>query len=320
VGLPHPGRPGISPVGTPARLAAVGSAVVVFTGLPAVAGAAGVLGSVEAGGWRWLGGALAFAVLGRAAMAGAVVVSVARPIALGRAFAATMSTDSATMLRGRRGGRAVAARFLESAGVLPEAAERATVRSAGGAVAGATLVAASALGLGVVEGRLSAWSAPESTAAVLLVGAAALLLAVIAQVLTRRGAGTPAALRMRPGRRAGHPSSTVAVRWAGLIGWSAVGIALEGAALAAALQGVGAAVPLLSSTAVYAVLRLLWIVVPVLALPGAGEVALLLALTALGAPVADACAAVLAYRLLAFWLPVGLGALLLRSSRPYYPT
>jgi uncharacterized membrane protein YbhN (UPF0104 family) len=76
----------------------------------------------------------------------------------------------------------------------------------------------------------------------------------------------------------------------------------------------------LSSTAVYAVLRLLWILVPVLALPGAGEVALLLALTALGAQVADACAAVLAYRLLAFWLPVGLGALLLRARRPQAPT
>jgi len=70
---------------------------------------------------------------------------------------------------------------------------------------------------------------------------------------------------------------------------------------------------------VYAVLRLLWTLVPELAMPGAGEVALLLALTALGAPLVDACAAVLVYRLLAFWLPVGLGALVLRSTQPHDP-
>ena len=60
--LPHPDRPGSLPAGTPARLAAVASAVVVFAGLTAIAGATDVFESVERGGWRWLGGALAFAV------------------------------------------------------------------------------------------------------------------------------------------------------------------------------------------------------------------------------------------------------------------
>ncbi|MFQ1002378.1 phosphatase PAP2 family protein [Modestobacter sp. SSW1-42] len=316
LGLPHPDRPGALPAGTPARLAVTGSAVVVFVGLTVIAGATGVLESVERGGWRWLGGALAFAVLGRAAMAAAVLVSVERRIALGRAFGATMSTDCASVLRGRPGGRQVAARFLEDAGVLPATAERATVRAARGAVLGSVLVAGTALVLGLVEGRLSDWQAPESSVPVVLVGAGALLLVVLGQLLTRRGvraAPGPRAL----GRAAPHPPGTTAeaVRWLALTGWSAAGIALEGAALAAALHAVGAHVPLLASTTVYAVLRLLWVLVPALSLPGAGEVLLLLALPALGAPLADACAAVLLYRSLAFWLPVGGGALLIRSAR-----
>ncbi|MCZ2849775.1 phosphatase PAP2 family protein [Modestobacter sp. VKM Ac-2978] len=316
LGLPDPDRPGALRVGAPARSAAVGAAIVVFAGLIAIAGPTGVFESVERGGWRWLGGALAFALLGRAAVAAAVLVSVERRIALGRAFGATMSTDCASVLRGRPGGRQVAARFLEDAGVLPPTAERATVRTAQGAVFGAVLVAGTALVLGLIEGRLSDWRAPESSVPVALVGAGALLLVVLGQLLTRHDhqpAPGPRLLR----RGAPHPlgTATHAVRWIALTGWSAAGIALEGAALAAALHAVGADVPLLASTTVYALLRLLWVLVPELSLPGAGEVLLLLALTALGAPLPGACAAVLLYRLLTFWLPVGGGALLISARR-----
>ena len=176
------------------------------------------------------------------------------------------------------------------------------------------LVATAALVLGLVEGRLSAWQAPQSSVSVVLVGAGALLLVVLGQLLTRHGVRPAPGPRVL-GRDAPHPpgSTSEAVRWVALTGWSAAGIALEGAALAAALHAVGAAVPLLASTTVYAVLRLVWVLVPGLSLPGAGEVLLLLALTALGAPLADGCAAVLLYRLLAFWLPVGGGALVIRS-------
>jgi undecaprenyl-diphosphatase len=45
-------------------------------------------------------------------------------------------------------------------------------------------------------------------------------------------------------------------------------------------------------------------------MPGAADVALLLALTALGAPLASACAGVIAFRLLTFWIPAALGSLL----------
>jgi undecaprenyl-diphosphatase len=94
------------------------------------------------------------------------------------------------------------------------------------------------------------------------------------------------------------------------VGWAALGVALEGAALGCALHGVGAGVPLLVTAAAYAVLHLVWTVLPVTAPPGAADVALLLVLLALGTPLAAACAGVVAFRLVSFWLPVLAGALL----------
>ena len=94
------------------------------------------------------------------------------------------------------------------------------------------------------------------------------------------------------------------------LGWSAAAILLEAAVLAAALHGVGGDVPLLATATVYAVLHLLWSLFPVTAAPGAADVALLLALTGLGAPLASACAAVFVFRLVIFWLPAAAGALL----------
>ena len=76
------------------------------------------------------------------------------------------------------------------------------------------------------------------------------------------------------------------------------------------MHAVGGNVPLPTTVAVYAALHLLWSVVPVTGMPGAADVSLLLGLMALGAPLAPACAAVAAFRLLTFWIPAGLGALL----------
>jgi len=69
-------------------------------------------------------------------------------------------------------------------------------------------------------------------------------------------------------------------------------------------------VPLLATVTVYAVLHLLWSVVPATGMPGAADVALLLVLASSGAPLASACAGVVAFRLLTFWIPAGLGSLL----------
>lgn len=98
--------------------------------------------------------------------------------------------------------------------------------------------------------------------------------------------------------------------WGALVGWSAVALLLEAATLIAALEAVGAGVPILDAAAVYAALRLLWSLVPVAGAPGAAEIALLLVLSALGAPLASACAAVVMLRLLTFWIPAALGSFL----------
>ncbi|WP_448628144.1 phosphatase PAP2 family protein [Geodermatophilus sp. URMC 64] len=314
VGVPDPARLQFGPAGAGAVLAVAAAAAVVLVGFTWLTGATTVFEAVELNGWRWLGGAVALAVLARGATAAAVEMAVERRLALGRIFAATLTTDGATLRRGPVDRRLVAVRFLERAGVLPESAERAIDRYDAGAVAATLLVAAGSVGLALSEGRLSGWQAPPRPAALLAVGAAALLLALAGQLLAGRnvrpGGPRPAQLRarllglprdLRPGRGEGMQP------WAVQVGWSGLRLALEAAALAAALHGVGGRVPVLATVSVYAVLRLLWAVLPLTGAPGFAEAGLLLGLTAVGAPLAAAGAAVLTVRVLTFWLPAALG-------------
>jgi undecaprenyl-diphosphatase len=98
--------------------------------------------------------------------------------------------------------------------------------------------------------------------------------------------------------------------WGAQVAWSSLAVALEAAALGAALHSVGGEVALVTTASVYAALHLLWTVLPATGAPGAADVALLLVLTALGAPLPSACAAVVVFRLLTFWIPAALGVLL----------
>jgi undecaprenyl-diphosphatase len=150
-----------------------------------------------------------------------------------------------------------------------------------------------------------------------LLGVGAWVLILAGQWLARRRAGTPGP----PEARAPHPREVLGAlrragtsrdpwRWGAQLGWSALAVALEAATLAAALQGVGGRVPVLATVTVYAALHLIWSLVPVTGAPGAADAALLLALSALGAPLAGACAAVMTFRLLTFWIPAALGAVL----------
>src|SRR4051794_30212749 len=82
LGLPDPRRPEFAPPGLVARLAVGAGAALVLIGVPLLAGAGAVLGSVEVGGWRWLGGALALAFLARAAMAAAGMLTVDRRVSV----------------------------------------------------------------------------------------------------------------------------------------------------------------------------------------------------------------------------------------------
>ncbi|RBY82894.1 hypothetical protein DQ238_02485 [Geodermatophilus sp. TF02-6] len=312
LGLPDPDRPEYGPPGVPARLAVAAGAGLVLVGVPLLAGATAFLGSVERGGWRWLGAALVLAVLARAANAAAALLTVERRLSLGRTYGATMVAEGASLVHGGEGWRRSAARFLERAGVSPEGARRAVDRYVAGAIVAAVLVAAGTLVLALVEGRLTGWRAPEALVPAVALGVGAWALVLAGQGLARR-ADTAPHLRRQVTRvlRDGLASARRTPRRRGAqLGWSAAGVALEGAALAAAVHAVGGSVPLLATAAVYGGLHLLWSVLPVTAAPGAAEVSLVLALTALGAPLASACAAAVVFRLLVFWVPAVLGWLL----------
>jgi len=320
--LPDPRRPEFGPPGIVARLAVGAGVVLVLVGVPLLAGAGAVLQSVEAGGWRWLGGALALAVLARAAVAAAALLTVQRRLALGRVFGATMAADGATLLHGRTGWRRSAAHFLERAGVARDEARRATDRFVAGAIAAAVIVALVTLVLALAEGRLTGWRSPEALVPAVLLGVAAWALVLAGQWQARRhGSASAPEGGAEP---AGHVTRTLGEalawrrgggaradwRWWQELGWATLGLALEAAVLAATVHAVGADVPLLATTTVYGALHLLWSVLPVTGMPGAADVALLLALLSLGAPLASACAGVVAFRLLTFWIPAGVGSLL----------
>jgi glycosyltransferase 2 family protein len=321
--LPDPRRPEFGPPGVVARVAVGAAAALVLIGVPLLAGAGDVLDTVEVGGWRWLGGAVALAFLARVASAAAGMVTVGRRLSVGRTFGATMVADGATLLHGRSGWRRSAARFLERAGVVPELAQRAIDRFVAAAIVAAAVVAVGMLVLASVEGRLTGWRRPEALVPAVLLGLGAWALVLIGQALARRhGARTRPVSAADPQR---HVTLTVLDALVGgrddearetswgygpLLGWSVLGVVLEAAALAAALHAVGGQVPLLATVTVYAALHLLWSVVPATGMPGAADVSLLLALMALGAPLASACAGVVFFRLLTFWIPAGLGAVL----------
>jgi undecaprenyl-diphosphatase len=320
--LPDPRRPEFGPPGVVARLAVAAGIGLVLIGVPLLAGATAVLDSVEVGGWRWLGAALVMAVLARMAMAAAALLTVERRLALGRTYGAGMAADGASLLHGREGWRRSAARFLERAGVLSGPAYRAIDRFVAVAILAAVVVALGTFVLAFVEGRLGGWRSPAALVPAVLLGLGAWALVLVGQWLARRrdnatparpdehGGGVATALRHAltpPRRNAGDPSPW---RRGAQLGWAVLGVMLEAATLGAALHAVGGDVPILATMTVYGALHLLWSVAPVTGVPGAADVALLLALTALGAPLASACAGVVAFRLLTFWLPAALGSLL----------
>jgi undecaprenyl-diphosphatase len=311
--LPDPSRLQFGPAGPLAWLTIGAAAVVVLGGLAWLTGLAGVAETVEANGWRWLGGAVALAVLARGALAAAAEMAVDRRLAPGRVFAATVAVDGALLRRGPVDRRRVAARFLERSGVLPAAAERAVDRYDAGAVLAGIVAAVGAIVLALLDGVLVDWRAPAAPLGTVLLGVAGFLLVGLGQALAARhgGPAAPSPLHRRllglPDRGWRDDGPLDLRRWAAQLVWTAVGIALEASALAAVLHGVEGGIPVLTTVAVYAVLRLVWAALPVLGAPGLAEAGLLLALTAAGAPLAAAGAAVLAVRVLVFWLPAVLG-------------
>jgi glycosyltransferase 2 family protein len=309
--LPDPRRPEFGPPGPLAQALVAAGCALALVGVPLMAGATALVESVEDGGWRWLGAAIALAVLARAAGAAAALLTVDRRLALGRTAGAAMVAEGASLLHGSEGWRRSAARFVERAGMRPKAARRAVDRYVAGSIVAAVLVAAGTLAIALSQRRLGDWDAPAAMVDAVAVGVGAWALVLAGQELARRHDPVP-----QQGRRVRETLRAVVARrgvpWRRVVqvGWSVVAVALEGATLVAAMHAVGGSVPLVVTASVYAALHLLWSVLPVTGAPGAAEVALVLALTALGAPLAAACAATLAFRLLTFWIPALAGHLL----------
>lgn len=317
LGLPDLDRPEFPPTGWAAWLAVAAGSGLALVGLPLL-GADGVPADfLEDGGWRWLGAAVALTVLARTARAAGALLTVDRRIALGRTAGAGMVADSATLLHGHDGWRRAAARFLERAGVLPAAATAGLSRFAAAGVVAAFLVAVPTLVLALVDDRLTGWRTPEALGPAVALGAGAWVLVLTGQWLALPSGPAPVrrdraevARALRELLRIHRPGGVRPWRRGAQLAWVTTGIFLEAAVLAAALHSVGGEVPVLATATVYGALHLLWSLVPVTAAPGAADVALLLALTALGAPLSSACACVLVFRLLTFWLPAAAGALL----------
>ncbi|SHN89027.1 undecaprenyl-diphosphatase, partial [Geodermatophilus obscurus] len=227
--LPDPDRPEYGPPGTAARLAVAAGSALVLVGVPLLAGATALLESVEHGGWRWLGAALALAVLARAATAAAALLTVDRRLALGRTYGATMAADSASLLHGGEGWRRSAARFLERAGVSPEEGRRAVDRFVAGAIVAAVLVAVATLALALAGGSLGSWRTPEALVPAVALGLGAWALVLTGQWLARR-ADTGPQVRRQVARvlRSGLTAPRRA-RWlpGAQLGWTAMGVALE---------------------------------------------------------------------------------------------
>ncbi|MGY1753505.1 phosphatase PAP2 family protein [Blastococcus sp. SYSU D01042] len=319
LGLPALDRPEFPPAGWAARLAVTAGCALALVGLPLLGDAGSFADALEDGGWRWLGAAVGLTLLARTARAAAALLTVDRRIAVGRTFGAGMVAASATLLHGHDGWRRAAARFLERAGVLPEAAIAGLARFTAGGVVGAALVAGATVVIALAEHRLTGWRTPEALGPAIALGLAAWALVLTGQWLAL------APFRPAPVRRDGR-EVTRAVRellrvrrpggerpaWrrGAQLAWTVAGIFLEAAVLAAALHSVGAEIPLLATATLYGALHLVWSVLPPAAAPGAADLALLLALTGLGAPLAAACAGLLVFRLLTFWLPAAAGALL----------
>jgi undecaprenyl-diphosphatase len=319
LGLPALDRPEFPPAGWAARLAVAAGCVLALVGLPLLGEAGSLVGSVEDGGWRWLGAALVLAFLARSARAAAALLSVDRRIAVGRTFGAGTVAAAATLLHGDDGWRRAAARFLERAGVLPGAAAVGLARFTAAGVVGGALVAGTTLVVALVEHRLIGWTTPEALGPAVALGLTAWALVLTGQWLAL------APSRPEPVRRDRREVSRAvrellsvrrtdgdrpAWRRGAQLSWTVAAISLEAAVLAAALHGAGAEIPLLATATLYGALHLVWSVAPVTSAPGAADLALLLALTGLGAPLAAACAGLVVFRLLSFWLPAAAGALL----------
>lgn len=266
-------------------------------GLPMLAGTTGL-----PGGWRRVGVAVVLAVLAQVARAVAVRSAVDRRLGTGRVAAALMVADAAAVLEGPAGGRRALARFLSRSGVRARRAERALASSAVRELLAGAAAAVVTVVVFVTQALPAHLRAPSSVLPLTALAVAVLALVAVGQRRTELWTATPT---VRPDRQPTIHGLVVAGA-----AWAVLAVLLEAGVLAASTRVVGATPAVVAVAAAWCVARLLPPLVGVPAAPGAVDVLLVLALVALGLPLAAAATAVLLARLLVVWLPMALGAVL----------
>ncbi|HVL97739.1 MAG TPA: lysylphosphatidylglycerol synthase domain-containing protein [Egibacteraceae bacterium] len=287
------------------------AALTVHVVLPHVAQLTDTLRALAGVRWVWLAGTLAATAASFAAAAGALAAACGRPLPFGPTVAAQLAAPLPARLAPAGVGRAeLNQRYLERNGLAPADAARAVglATAAGFAVhAAATAVSVPAA---LAAGPRAA-TPPRGWPLLLAVAAGAAL----AGLLLR----SPAATRVvAQARGALHPLAEMARhprRILPLVAWTA-GVTLASVAgFAAALAAFGLVLPAASVVAVSLVGTAAGAVSRIPGGVGVTEAVLIGGLLLAGAPAAPATAAVLAYRLLAFWLPTVPAVFVYRTLR-----
>jgi glycosyltransferase 2 family protein len=306
-----PSRPGPA-----ARLAVLGAAFVALAVLPLSTSALPSLAPLANDGWRWWGATAALLLTARLAAATAELTAVDRRLAIGRTAAAQLAESGAGLLYGDRTGRAFGSRYLERAGLLPDAARLAHRRIAVGYRAVAGAAAASVVLAALLDGEPPELRVPSPLLQLVGLCVLAGLLSLTGQRAARRHSCAHDRVRLsKPALGTSAPTTPLGTRLEpgrlmSMVGWLALAATCEALAFSAALHSTGAGLPSLTAAAGFLVLRLLWAVLPAAGAPGLADLTLVLVVTALGVPTGAAVAGVVLFRLLAFWLPALTGTVL----------
>jgi uncharacterized membrane protein YbhN (UPF0104 family)/membrane-associated phospholipid phosphatase/tRNA A-37 threonylcarbamoyl transferase component Bud32 len=299
-GTPPPELEPLTRVPPGALLALVAVGLAVHLLLPQVSELRHTLHALHAVRWSWLAAGLGWSAASLLAAAVAQLGAVDAPLRLGQTTLVQLAGSFTRLTPAGLGKAALNVRYLQRAGMdRPSAVNAVGVRTAAG-------VLVHLLGLLVAlvllaRTRLHPSHIPERWP--LLVGLVAVLVGgglALWTPLGRQRLATPA---LRAGRALAELPRRPG-KAAQLFGGSAAVTLAHVLALASCLAAFHAHLPLASTAAAYLVAAAVAAASPT---PGglvAMEAALLVGLTAAGAQTGPAIAAVLAYRLLTFWLPI----------------
>lgn len=290
--------------------------VAVYALLPSLAELPAAADAARSARWTWLGGAAAASAGSYLAAAVALSSAANRPLPLPSVIAGQLAATFANRFTpAGLGGLAVNTRLLVRAGLERTSAVAAVgLTSAVGVVVHVMALVGVGLALSRGEGEASGalrdavppWTALSAATALLVIAAL-----VVASPFGRRRFLNPLqAAAGQLGATLGRPRQAVPL----LLGSAGVTLSYL-AAFVAATQAFSLGLPALQVAAVYLLGTAVAAAAPTPSGLGAAEAALAAGLVAAGAELAPSVAAVLAFRLVTFWLPIAPGFLAFRVLR-----